>query len=155
MNKKEIAELRKRQRRERSNAKTLHGCYVNEGKEVVSAFSKSFATMPENEADKFFKMFRRILTGAGGDTIGRVHQLLSFKTSQVANSTEHKQLMELRDKLDDEEIRKEFYQKVIDSLEMDCPYLILIFSETYDVPFKSKDGDTQADNSDQSFTYVL
>lgn len=156
MNKKEIAELRRHQRRDRSNATTIYGCYVNAEKEIVSAFSRSLATMPENEADKFFKLFRRVLGGAGGDSIGRLHHILSFKTSQVADSEEHRQLMSLRGKgLDNEDVRKEFYQKVIGSLTMDSHYLILIFSETYDVPFKSKDGDTQADNSDEGFTYVL
>ena len=38
MNTKEIGEIRRRQRRERSNMTQLFGCYVNDNKEIISEF---------------------------------------------------------------------------------------------------------------------
>ena len=47
MNTKEIGEIRRRQRRERSNMTKLFGCYVNDNKEIISEFQLSMGMMPE------------------------------------------------------------------------------------------------------------
>ena len=52
MNDKEIGELRRHLRRDRSNMTTIYGCYVNDKKEIISQFSQSLGMMPENEAEK-------------------------------------------------------------------------------------------------------
>ena len=152
MNTKEIGEIRRRQRRDRSNMTAVYGCYVNENKEIISQFRQSLGIMPENEAEKYFALLRRTL----GGTLGKNLLDLTFKTSQVADSTEHKLLMKLRDsKLSDEESRGQFFQKTIENLSLDANYLILLGCDSYDVPFKSKDGERQADNSDETYTYIL
>ena len=152
MNTKEIGEIRRRQRRDRSNMTTIFGCYVNEKKEIISEFSQSLGMMPENEAEKYFALLRRTL----GGTLGRNLIDITFKTSQVAESEEHKLLMALRNsKLADEQARAAFYQKTIETLSLGANYLILLGCDSYDVPFKSKDGDSQADNSEEVYTYVL
>ena len=46
---KEIGEIRRRQRRERSNITHLYGCYVNDNKEIITEFRQSTGMMPENE----------------------------------------------------------------------------------------------------------
>ena len=108
--------------------------------------------MPENEAEKYFALLRRTL----GGTLGRNLIDITFKTSQVAESEEHKLLMALRNsKLADEQARAAFYQKTIETLSLGANYLILLGCDSYDVPFKSKDGDSQADNSEEVYTYVL
>ncbi len=152
MNTKEIGEIRRRVRRDRSNMTAIYGCYVNDKKEIISQFRKSTATMSENEAEKYFGLLKRALSG----TIGKNLNDLTFKTSQVADSPEHGLLMDLRKtELKDESFLNAFYQKIIENLTMDTAYLILIGCDTYDVPFKSKDGDTQADNSGESYKYLL
>lgn len=152
MNTKEIGELRRRVRRDRSNITHIYGCYVNSSKEIVSEFRQSIATMPENESEKYFAMLRRVFSGG----IGKNLIDISFKTSQVAGSPEHKMLMDLRSSgLEDEELRQAFFRKIIDSVSMEESYLILAGKDTYDVPFKSKDDFTQKDNSDETFTYFL
>ncbi len=50
---KEISELRRHLRRERSGITHLYGCYVNDNKEIISEFCQSMALMPENESDKY------------------------------------------------------------------------------------------------------
>jgi hypothetical protein len=130
----------------------IYGCYVSDKKEIISHFSRSTGMMSENEADKYFALLRRTL----GGTLGKNLLELTFRTAQVQDSPEHKRLMALRGPgLGNEESRMEFYRQVIESLTMEGNYLILLATDSYDVPFKSKDGDTQSDNSEETFTYVL
>ncbi len=152
MNEKEIGEIRRRVRRDRSNMTAIYGCYVNGQKEIVSEFKQSTGIMPENEAEKYFGLLKRTLSGS----IGKNLIDISFKTSQVADSPEHKLLMELRSSgLKDENLRNEFYQKIIQSVAFDDGFLILIGCDSYDVPFKSKDDETQTDASNETYTYLL
>ena len=149
---KEIGEIRRHLRRERSNITALYGCYVNDNKEIITSFRQSTGMMPENESDKYFALLRRTLSGSLGKNLIDI----TFKTSQVADSPEHKLLMDLRKcQLKDEELLETFYQKVIDSVCMEGAYLILIGCDSYDVPFKSKDDFSQSDNSDETYTYLI
>lgn len=151
MNKREIGELRRRMRRDRSNMTAVYGCYVNENKQIIARFRRSTGMMPENEAEKYFALFRRALSG----TIGRNLIDIAFKTAQVAGGEEHRMLMRLRETaLEDEALREQFCQKVIDSLSLSSNYLILLGCDTYDVPFKSKSGESTED-SRESFTYIV
>ena len=149
---KEIGEIRRHLRRERSNITALYGCYVNDNKEIITSFRQSTGMMPENESDKYFALLRRTLSGSLGKNLIDI----TFKTSQVADSPEHKLLMDLRKcQLKDEELLGTFYQKIIDSVCMEGAYLILIGCDSYDVPFKSKDDFSQSDNSDETYTYLI
>lgn len=152
MNDKEIGELRRRQRRDRSNMTAIFGCYVNEKREVISRFRQSVGIMPENESDKYFGLLRRVLSGAQGRNLIDI----TFKTSQVAGSEEHKLLMDLRSTgLEDDEIRERFLQKVLETVSLEGNYLILMGCDSYDVPFKSKDDSLQPDSSEETFRYIL
>ena len=152
MNNKEIGEIRRRLRRERSNITALYGCYVNENKEIITQFRQSTAIMPEHESDKYYALLRRALSG----TIGKNLIDISFKTSQVAGSPEHQLLMDLRKSaLKDDDLLASFYQKIIDSVELESNYLILIGCDSYDVPFKSKDDEMQRDASEETYTYLI
>ena len=152
MNEKEVGEIRRRQRRDRSNMTAVFGCYVNENKEIISQFRQSTGIMPENEADKYFGLLRKTLSGA----LGRNLIDITFKTSQVAGSPEHRLLMDLRSsRLENEEIREEFLKKVIDTVTIEGNYLILIGCDSYDVPFKSKDDESQPDSSEEVYQYIL
>lgn len=152
MNTKEIGEIRRRVRRDRSNMTAIYGCYVNDNHEIISEFRQSTATMPENEAEKYFGLLKRTLSG----TVGKNLIDITFKTQQVAGSPEHQMLMDLRKSvLKDDEIRLAFYKKVIEAVDLDSSYLILLGCDTYDVPFKSKDDETQPDSSEDTFTYLL
>ena len=152
MNIKEVGEIRRRVRRDRSNMTAIYGCYVNGQKEIVSEFKQSTGIMPENEAEKYFGLLKRILSGS----IGKNLIDICFKTSQVADSPEHKLLMDLRKtELKDESLRAELYTKIIQSVNFDEGFLILIGCDSYDVPFKSSDDETQTDASNETYTYLL
>ena len=47
MNEKEISEIRRRFRSDKSNITHVRGCYVNERQEIVSEFDQSLALMPQ------------------------------------------------------------------------------------------------------------
>ena len=152
MNEKEIGEIRRRVRRERSNMAAIYCCFVNDQKEIVTEYRQSTAMMSENEADRYFGLMKRTLSG----TLGKNLIDITFRTAQVAGSPEHQFLMDLRQSaLKDDNLRMQLYQKIIESVHMDESYLILIGCDNYDVPFKSKDDMTQADNSGEVFTYLL
>ena len=152
MNEKEIGEIRRRVRRDRSNMTAIYGCYVNAQKEIISSFKQSVGMMPENEAEKYFGVLRRTLSG----TIGKNLIDISFRTAQVADSPEHKLLMELRKTaLQDDTLRMALFQKIIDSVSFEENYLIVVGCDSYDVPFKSKDDAVQTDASSEVYTYLL
>lgn len=152
MNTKEIGEIRRRQRRDRSNMTKIYGCYVNDKKEIITEFSRSTGMMSENESDKYFALFRRVL----GGTMGKNLLDITFRTAQVADSPEHKRLMALRGQgIEDTAAREALYEQIVANLASETAYLILLGTDSYDVPFKSKDGDTQADGGDETYTYLL
>ncbi len=152
MNEKEIGEIRRRMRRDRSNMTAIYGCYVNGSGEIITTFRQSTGMMPENEAEKYFTVMKRALSG----TVGKNLIDISFQTSQVADSPEHKFLMALRDcKLQDDALRMELYKKIMEAVSFDDNYVILVGCESYDVPFKSQDDTVQQDNSSEVYTYLL
>lgn len=152
MNEKEIGEIRRRVRRDRSNITAIYGCYVNEQKEIVTEYRQSTGIMSENEAERYFGLMKRTLSG----TLGKNLIDITFRTAQVADSAEHKLLMSLRGEgLKNDNVRLNFYNKVIESVNLDSAYLILLGSDAYDVPFKSKDDEIQQDNSSEIYTYIL
>ena len=152
MNTREIGEIRRHIRRERSNMTHLYGCYVNENKEIISEFKLSTGMMSENEGEKYFSLLKRSLSG----TVGKNLIDICFRTSQVAGSEEHKLLMDLRQTaLNDPQLRETFYKKVIENVSLGSNYLILTGCDTYDVPFKSKDGESDSGRSEEVYTFLL
>lgn len=152
MNDKEIGEIRRHLRRDRSNITKIYGCFVNDNKEIITEFSQSTGIMPENEGDKYFALFKRVLSGSVGKNLIDI----TFKTSQVAGSPEHKLLMDLREsKLGDDELLHSFFQKIIDPVTLEGNYLILIGCDSYDVPFKGKDDLSDSDKSEEVYTYLI
>lgn len=153
MNQKEISELKRRFRLGKNAMGRIYGCYVNSQKEIVSYLDESLERMPEEEAEKYLNLLKKALSGA----LGRNLIDIVFSTQQVADSDEHRRLMALRDsKLKDGEVRQEFYQTVIDALDMgESNYLILLAHDAYDVPHRGRDGEDRADEGDTVFSYIV
>ena len=153
MNQKELGELRRRFRPEKSAISRIYGCYVNSNKEVISYLDESLGRMPQEESEKYLGLLKKSLSG----TLGRNLMDIVFSTEQVMDSDEYRLLSALRESgLKDGDIREEFYRKVIDALDMgESNYLILLAHDAYDVPYRGKDGADQADAADTVFQYVL
>lgn len=153
MNQREIGELRRRLKPEKNAITKIYGCYVNSNKQVISYLDDSLGLMPQDEAEKYLTLLRRTLTGQLQKNLIDI----VFSTRQVADSEEHRLLSALRQtELKDEQVRRQFYDQVIQSLDMDeRNYLILLAHDTYDVPYRGRDDQDQTDASDQVFSYVL
>lgn len=153
MNQKELSELRRRFRPEKSAISHIYGCYVNGSREIISYLDVPMGMMPQEEAEKYLGLLKKALSG----TLGRNLVDIVFSTQQVMDSDEHRFLMGLRDsQLKDGALRQSFYDKVIASLDMDgSNYLILLAHDAYDVPYKGRDGELQDDASDTVFSYII
>lgn len=152
MNEKEVAEIRRRFRQDKSNITHIRGCYVNERREIVSEFDQSLALMSQEESEKFLAILKRTLSG----TLGKNLIEITFDTQQVVHGEEHKLLMALRNSLlKDENAVQAYFQRVIQSLVLEGNYMILLAHDTYDVPYRSKDGEKQDDASSEVFSYIL
>ena len=153
MNQREIGELRRRLKPDKNAITKIYGCYVNSNKQVISYLDASLGVMPQDEAEKYLTLLRRTLTGQLQKNLIDI----VFSTRQVADSEEHRLLSALRQtELKDEQVRRQFYDQVIQSLDMDeRNYLILLAHDTYDVPYRGRDDQDQADASDQVFSYIL
>lgn len=152
MNEKEIAELRRRFRADKSSISRVRGCYVNEKREIISQFDQSLGLLGQTESEQLLSTLRKTLSG----TLGKNLLDIPFDTRQVVEGDQHKLLMTLRNSaLRDEEAVSVFYQRVIQSLDLEGNYLILLVQDDYDVPYRSKDGERQDDASSEVFRYIL
>lgn len=151
MTNKEIGELRRRMKPDRTNLTAVYGCYVASSGEVLSTFREPFGLMAEEDKEKYLAIFRRALSGTPDKNLID----LSFTTKQVADSNEHRLLMRLRETaLDDEEARQKLFQTIIGAVNFEENFLILLAHERYDVPFKAKDGAKLEDGS-EVFSYFV
>ncbi|MDR3982597.1 MAG: DUF4317 domain-containing protein [Dysosmobacter sp.] len=152
MNEKEIAELRRRFRADKSSISRVRGCYVNEKREIISQFDQSLGLLGQTESEQLLSTLRKTLSG----TLGKNLLDIPFDTRQVVEGDQHKLLMTLRNSaLRDEEAVSAFYQRVIQSLDLEGNYLILLVQDDYDVPYRSKDDQRQDDASSEVFRYIL
>ena len=92
MNEKEISEIRRRFRADKSNITHVRGCYVNEKQEIVSQFDQPLSLLPQEECENMLSVLRRTLSG----TLGKNLIEMPFTTAQVVDSDEHRLLMALR-----------------------------------------------------------
>lgn len=153
MNKKEINEIRRRIKPEKSAISRIYGCYVNSNKEIISDLDEPLGPMSEDEAEKYLGLLKKTLSGMPGKNLIDI----IFSTQQVQDSDEHRLLSALRSsELKDGAVRHEFYQHIINKLEMeDDNYLILLAHDIYDVPYRAKDDSIQSDAGDTVFSYIL
>lgn len=152
MNEKEIAEIRRRFNPERSSITQIHGCYVSDRGEMVSQFGQSLASTPQEETENILSTLKRTLSGGLGKNLTDI----VFTTQQVADSEEHRLLMALRDsQLKDEGVTTAFYERVMENLSMEGPYLILLAYDRYDIPYRAKDGGALPDGSNDVYSYIL
>lgn len=156
MNKKEVNELRRRFRKEKSTIRKMCGCYVNGDGERITSFRETFAMLSEEEQDKYFEIFKKGMSGSFG------HNLFctEFGEAQDAEGNPCENLQELflklRDsELEDDAILDEFYERVIAAYGYRDNYLILLAHDSYDVPQRTSDGYEMEDASEDVYSYVL
>ena len=153
MNKKDIAEIKRRFNLEHNNITCIWGCYVNNQGEVISSFTRSLVGMAQEEAEKYLAIFKRTLSGTQGQNLIDIQ----FDPECLTDSPEHQLLTALKDEaLKNDDTVNYFFQQVISNLRMEDHYLILLMHDGYDVPYRSKEDDSKvADMSTEVFHYIL
>lgn len=152
MNRKEIAEIKKTLTPENSVITRICGCYVDGEKEIKFKSKDAFHSLSEEEAFKYFDIFRHTLSGI----IGKNLLNMDFPTDEEMEGGKQAELLKLKSsKLEDEELLDEFYQKVIDNYIYASNYYIILIHGVYDIPGKASDGTEMYDASDNVYDYIL
>lgn len=152
MNKKEILEIRKQFTPDNCTISRICGCYVDGEKNIKMEHKDAFGSLPEEEAFKYFDLFKRTLSG----TLGKNMMNMEFPLASEQEGGTQDFLLRLRDShLEDDILLEEFYRKVIESYHYDMNYYIILIHAVYDIPGKSSDNLEMFDASDNVFDYIL
>lgn len=152
MNKKEILEIRKQFTPANCAITRICGCYVDHEKTKKMESKDAFLSLPEEEAFKYFDIFKKTLSG----TVGKNMLNLEFPLDAEMPGGTQEFLLKLRDsKLEDDMLLEEFYDKVIATYEYAENYYIILIHAMYDIPGKSTDGMEMFDASDEVYEYLL
>lgn len=152
MNEKEIGEIRRRFKDDRNAIGSIRGCYVNELKHIVSQFNQPLSMLSEDERDMFLGVLRKTLSGK----LGKNLLPMEFETQQVAYGEEHKLLMTVRDSaLKDDAAVEELFRRIVETVELEDSYLIMLVQDSYDVPYRGKDGSRQDDGGNEVYRYIM
>ena len=152
MNKKEVAEIRRQYVPERCTISRICGCYVDAEKNIKTTMKEAFLSLPEDDAFKYFTIFKKTLSG----TVGRNLVNLDFPLEEEHEGGHQEFLLKLRNsKLKDDALVEEFYNRIIDTFPFGEKYYVILIHVAYDVPGKATDGTEMYDASDNVFEYLL
>ena len=152
MNKKEISEIKKQFTPANCAITRICGCYVDGEKNKKTKLKEAFLSLSEEEAFKYFEIFRKTLSG----TIGKNLINMEFPLEQEKEGGAQEFLLRLRaSKLQDDALVDEFYDRVIDSYDYGENYYIILIHAVYDIPGKSSDGLEMFDASDEIYDHIL
>lgn len=152
MNRKEIAEIRRRFNIDKNAISCVRGCYVNDRREIVSTFNRPLLSFPQEEAEKYLAIFKRTLAGIPGKNLIDIN----FRPDQVMDDECHKLLMGLRNTaLTVDQGVERLFERIIDALNLEGHYLILLMHDAYDVPFRTKDDQKIDEINEEVFNYIL
>ena len=152
MNRQEIAEIRRRLVMDKNAISCVRGCYVNEKREIVSTFDRSLMEFPQEEAEKYLSLFKKTLSGIPGRNLIDVE----FSPDQVMEGEAHGLLMALKNtQLKVDEGVNRLCDRIIENLEMEGNYLILMMHDAYDVPFRHADEHKVDVISEEVFDYII
>ena len=152
MNKKEVLEIRKQFTPANCAITRIAGCYVDHGKNKKMESKSAFLSLPEEEAFKYFDIFKKTLSG----TMGKNMLNMEFPIDQEMPGGTQEFLMKLKaSKLEDDMLLEEFYDKVIATYEYAENYYIILIHAMYDVPGRSSDNLEMFDASDEVYEYLV
>ena len=150
MTERELREIKRRFRPERSNIAKIVGCFVNENKQIIYRINQPIEFSESAVSERLLGVMKKALSGSLGTNLTNIE----FSTKQVLESEEHKLLMKLREtRLSDADVLESFYSKVIESVKFESNYVILIANDVYDVFDYGKDG--EKGESAETFSYLI
>ncbi len=153
MNKKEIAEIKKRFTKTKCTVTRICGCYVDAEKQKRMTLKEAFAGLPEEEMFKYIDIFRKTLSGS----IGKTLMNMEFPTEEeTAEDGKQRFLMQLLEsKLADEQLLNQFYDTIIENYNYPENYFIILIHDAYDIPKITTDGIENFDASEYVYDYML
>ena len=152
MNKKEVLEIRKQFTPANCAITRIADCYVDHEKNKKMESKSAFLSLPEEEAFKYFDIFKKTLSG----TMGKNMLNMEFPIDQEMPGGTQEFLMKLKaSKLEDDMLLEEFYDKVIATYEYAENYYIILIHAMYDVPGRSSDNMEMFDASDEVYEYLV
>lgn len=153
MNKKEIAEIKKRFTKTKCSVTRLCGCYVDAEKNKRLELKEAFLSLPEEEMFKYIDIFRKTLSGS----IGKTLMNMEFPTEEETKEDgRQKFLMDLLEsKLQDPELLDRFYDRIIENYANPENYFIILVHDAYDIPKITSDGVENFDASEYVYDYIL
>ena len=152
MNKKEVLEIRKQFTPANCAITRIAGCYVDHEKNKKMESKSAFLSLPEEEAFKYFDIFKKTLSG----TMGKNMLNMEFPIDQEMPGGTQEFLMKLKaSQLEDDMLLEEFYDKVIATYEYAENYYIILIHAMYDVPGRSSDNLEMFDASDEVYEYLV
>lgn len=150
MNKKDIAELKRRLKKDGCTFTKMRGCYVDHQKNILLRMDETFLNLEEEAFFKYLEIAKKTLSG----TIGNQLLELSFLREEAGGEMQ-KFLLALRDSgLKSDGLSERLYERIIESYDYAGNYLILLFHDAYDVITKTTDQN-KLDESEEVYEYIL
>ncbi len=149
MNKSNVMEIKKILKITENNMPSIDKictCFVNGEKKKLISNTEKFFNLDEEEQFKYIELFKNVLTGAIGKKLINL-EYTSDEASKAAQDNIQSAQVQM---FDDDQIRDEFFDKIIDNYEFGENYLIVVGRGVYDVPVKASDG---AVLEDETLTY--
>ncbi|MCM1283000.1 MAG: DUF4317 domain-containing protein [Muribaculaceae bacterium] len=151
MNKKEVAEIKRRFKKESATFTRVAGCYVDGNHNKVCKIGSTFLNLEEEEFYKYLEIANKALSGTMGNNLLE----LQFPLEEEEVGGRQQILMALREtKLLDEALLDTYYDLVIDTYDHAGNYLILLFHDNYDVMVKTSDHN-RLDESEEVYEYLI
>ena len=126
--------------------------YVDYEKNKKMESKDAFLALPEEEAFKYFDIFKKTLSGS----IGKNMLNMEFPLDAEMPGGTQEFLLKLRDsRLEDDMLLEEFYDKVIATYEYVENYYIILIHAAYDVPGRTSDDLEMDDASDEVYQHIL
>ena len=152
MNKKEISEIKKQFSPANCSITRICGCYVDGEKNKKTELKEAFLSLSEEEMFKYFEIFKKTLSG----TIGKNLINMEFPLEQEQEGGTQEFLLRLKNsKLQDDQLKDDFYDKIIENYDYGENYYIILIHAVYDIPGKSSDGLEMFDASDEIYEHIL
>ncbi len=150
MTEKNLREIKRRFRPEKSNIPRIVGAFVNGSGQIISKISQSLALEESSVNEMLLGIMKKTLSGSIGTSLTE----MDFSTKDVSEGEKHSLLMELRrTNLKDADILDKFYAQVIPSVKFEGNYVILLANDIYDVP--SYGSDDEGFSSNTQFSYIV
>lgn len=153
MNKKEVAEIKKRFTKTKCSFTRLCGCYVDAEKQKRLTLKEAFLSLPEEEMFKYIDIFRKTLSGSIGKTMLNMEFPMEQETKE--DGTQRFLMKLLESKLTDNDLLNEFYDKIISVYNYPENYFIILTHDAYDIPKITSDGVENFDASEYVYDYIL